>query len=88
MIQINLLPEELRRLEKTPLGRFIVILTGAALVTAALFIFLVLQFRTLPEALRQKNETIGEKRQKEALPQQRSFQAIFDASLQTPLLDS
>lgn len=67
MIQINLLPEELRQLEKTPLGRLIIVMAGVALATTALFIFLVLQFKTLPEALRKKSDTTSEIRQKEEL---------------------
>ncbi len=67
MIQINLLPEELRPLEKTPLSRFIVIIAGAALATTALFIFLVLQFKTLPEARQRKADTEKDVQQKKIL---------------------
>ncbi len=59
MIRINLLPPELRTLEKTPLSRFIIIIAGAALTTATLFVFLVLQFSTLPAA-RQKRDGVKE----------------------------
>ncbi len=59
MIRINLLPPELRTLEKTPLIRFMIIIAGVALTTAALFIFHFLTFSTLPAA-RQKRDDVKE----------------------------
>ena len=67
MIQINLLPPELQTLEKTPLSRFIIIITGAALTTASLFIFLVLTFNTLPAAEQKKKDIAKLVKQKELL---------------------
>lgn len=67
MIQINLLPPELQTLEKTPLSRFIVIITGAALTTASLFVFLVLTFSTLPAAMQRKKDIEKYVKQKETL---------------------
>ncbi|MFC1671751.1 PilN domain-containing protein [Planctomycetota bacterium] len=64
MIRINLLPEELRPLEKTPLGRFLIIVFGVMFSTAALFLFLVLQFKTLPVARQQKASAESTKKQK------------------------
>ena len=65
MIKINLLPEELRPLEKTPLGRFLVIVCGVAITTTVLFLFLVLQFKTLPAAEAALKAAQDEKARKE-----------------------
>jgi Tfp pilus assembly protein PilN len=65
MIKINLLPEELRPLERTPIGRFIVIVLGVALTTAAVFLFLVLQFKWLPAAVAEKKTAEDIRKQKE-----------------------
>ncbi len=65
MIKINLLPEELRPLEKTPLGRFLVIVFGVALTTTVLFLFLVLKFKTLPTAEAALKNAQSEKTRKE-----------------------
>ena len=67
MIQINLLPPELRPLERTPLNRFVIIIAGAALTTAALFIFLVLQFSTLPNAIQKRDGVKEEIKRKKVL---------------------
>ncbi len=48
MIEIDLLPEEYRRLEMTPLPRRLVIFTGAALVSICLFVLIWLQVNLLP----------------------------------------
>ena len=64
MITINLLPEDLKPLEKTPIGRFLVIVFGVMLSTAALFLFLVLQFKTLPAERQKKANAESTKKQK------------------------
>jgi Tfp pilus assembly protein PilN len=65
MIKINLLPEELRPLEKTPLARFLVIVLGVALATTALFMFATLQFWKLPAAEDAKARAAATKKQKQ-----------------------
>ena len=67
MIQINLLPPELQTLEKTPLSRFIIIIAGAALTTASLFVFLVLTFSTLPTERQRKKDIEKNVKQKKVL---------------------
>ena len=67
MIRINLLPPELRTLERTPLIRFVVIVVGAALTTAAIFIFLALTFSTMPAAKQKRDDIKKDIRQKEVL---------------------
>lgn len=67
MIRVNLLPPELRTLEKTPLIRFIIIIAGAALTTAALFFFLFLQFSTLPAAIQKRDDVKKDIKQKKVL---------------------
>jgi Tfp pilus assembly protein PilN len=53
MIEVNLLPEEYRRAERTPLPRFIVILVGVALV-ASLGLFLTKKYLDVKEARNDK----------------------------------
>lgn len=67
MIRINLLPPELKTLEKTPLSRFVVIVAGVALTTTALFVFLMLQFRTLPAAVAKRDGIAKEVEEKKLL---------------------
>jgi len=47
MIQVNLLPEEMRRIEHTPLPRFILILSGAVLVVLCCSAWVYLHFNAL-----------------------------------------
>jgi hypothetical protein len=67
MIKINLLPEELRPLEKTPLGRLLVMLVGVALTASSLALFGMLRFSTLRIAQREKEEAEITKAEKEII---------------------
>ena len=49
MIEVNLLPAELRRVEHTPLPRFLVIITGTALVMATTAFGVVINLRKVPD---------------------------------------
>lgn len=49
MIQINLLPEELRKREGTPLPRRIAIYAGTAVLTGLLFMVAIQRMKTLPD---------------------------------------
>jgi len=57
MIEVNLLPLELRRVERTPLPRFLVIIIGTAVVMATSAVAMVVNWRTLPD-LRSKESTL------------------------------
>ena len=59
MIRINLLPEDLRKQEGTPLPRRIAIFAGAGLIT--LLAFLVLIQRVQIRRMRQEKDEMGEK---------------------------
>jgi Tfp pilus assembly protein PilN len=49
MIEVNLLPLELRRVEHTPLPRFLVVILGTAAVMATGAVGMVVNWRTLPD---------------------------------------
>ena len=49
MIEVNLLPQEMRRVEHTPLPRFLVIIAGTVLVSIALALGTVINLRKLPD---------------------------------------
>ncbi|GAI90425.1 unnamed protein product, partial [marine sediment metagenome] len=49
MIEVNLLPQELRRVEHTPLPRFLVIIAGTALVGVILAFGAIMNLRKLPD---------------------------------------
>lgn len=67
MIRINLLPPELKTLERTPLTRFVVIMAGAALTTTAVLIFLTLTFSTLPRERQKRDDIKKDIKQKQML---------------------
>jgi len=49
MIEVNLLPAELRRVERTPLPRFLVIMVGTAVIMATGAFGVVVNWRTVPD---------------------------------------
>ncbi len=51
MIEVNLLPQEMRRVEHTPLPRFLVIIAGTVLVSIALALGAVINLRKLPDMI-------------------------------------
>ena len=52
MIEVNLLPQELRRIEHTPLPRFLIIIMGTTLVSIALALGAIVHMRNLPDLAR------------------------------------
>ncbi len=52
MIEINLLPPELRPVERTPLPRFLVLCVGAALIVAGVFALVSMYVRGIPSLKR------------------------------------
>lgn len=64
MIEIDLLPEEYRRLEMTPLPRRLVIFTGAALVSICLFVLIWLQLILLPRLRNERDNLVNMERRK------------------------
>ena len=82
MILINLLPEELRRQEGTPLPRRLAIFAGAGLLTLLGFLLLIQRARTLP-SLRDEKKGLGQELleangriQRDVAPVQRSLEAL------------
>ena len=55
MIQINLLPEELRKREGTPLPRRIAIYAGTAVLTGLLFMVAIQRMKTLPDLVSERD---------------------------------
>ena len=64
MIDIDLLPEEYRRPEMTPLPRRLVIFIGAALVSISLFVFIWLQLILLPSLRRERDYLVNQEKQR------------------------
>ena len=60
MIEVNLLPQELRRVEHTPLPRFLVIIVGTTLVSVAMAFGAILNLRKLPDLTRSEGALIAE----------------------------
>lgn len=56
MIEINLLPEELRKQEGTPLPRLLAIYAGAGLLTALAFLVAFQRFRTIPALVKEQRD--------------------------------
>jgi len=56
MIEVNLLPQELRRVEHTPLPRFLIIIVGTTLVSVALALGAIVHMRRLPDLARNNAE--------------------------------
>jgi Tfp pilus assembly protein PilN len=52
MIEVNLLPQELRRVEHTPLPRFLIIIAGTTLVSIVLALGAIVNLKTLPAMAR------------------------------------
>jgi len=76
MIEIDLLPEEYRRPEMTPLPRRLVIFIGAALVSICLFVLIWLHFILLPGLRNQRDNLIDyEKERAEKAQQYEELQA-------------
>jgi len=72
MIEVNLLPPEYRRIERTPLPRFLVFLVGAAAIVASLFyLFYLSYFRVSAE--KQRSEDL-----KRQIALQKPSLAIYD----------
>ncbi len=55
MIQINLLPEEMRQREGTPLPRRIAIFAGTAVLTGLLFMVAIQRMKTLPDLVTERD---------------------------------
>jgi Tfp pilus assembly protein PilN len=64
MIEIDLLPEEYRRPEMTPLPRRLVIYIGAALISSCLFVLIWFHFIHLPSLRNVKDDLINQERMK------------------------
>jgi hypothetical protein len=60
MIEVNLLPIELRRVEHTPLPRFLVIIIGTAVVLSLTSVGLIVNKRTVPDLRMKENGLIGD----------------------------
>lgn len=59
MIKVNLLPPDYRKKDRTPLGRFIVIIIGVILVTSSLGFFLYVRWGLLNEAFSEKERILS-----------------------------
>jgi Tfp pilus assembly protein PilN len=60
MIEVNLLPIELRKVEHTPMPRFLVIAAGTALVMATAAYGVVVNLRTVPDLMGKEQEAVKE----------------------------
>ena len=58
MIEVNLLPLEMRRVEHTPLPRFLIIIIGTALVTVTMAFAAVVNLRKVPD-LREQEQMLS-----------------------------
>ncbi len=65
MIEINLLPESMRKAQGTPLPRFIVTCVGLVLVLSLGFLVAILQFRVIPAKVKERDEKTREVEQAE-----------------------
>ena len=66
MIQINLLPEEYRKAEATPIGRFLTIVVGAVIVTSGLVTYGFVHYGKLKGAIAVRIEAEAEYTNKKA----------------------
>ena len=66
MIRINLLPEEYRKPESTPIGRFITIIVGAVLVTGGLVAYGYVHYSKLRGVIEVREATEAEYANKKA----------------------
>ena len=58
MIEVNLLPIELRRVERTPLPRFLVIIFGTAAVLTLAALGMIVSLRTVPDLRSRENDLV------------------------------
>jgi len=77
MITINLLPADLRPIERTPLPRFLTIVVGAALAGVGVFFLVLLQFILIPrvrDSISKEEEVLANLNQQTA-----QYQTLTDA---------